>query len=1082
MDNVEVIEKVVTEEPELPVHVPYANYSSPGIASFNSTDFHVEQDGEVQLSKEIKAIREDAEEAAAAAESSAEEATVQASLAATYMQSAQTAASDANNSALSASGFAAQSSAYAEQAKQSAQDAADSATEAEGYKDTATQQAQAATSSASAAAQSASNAVVSANTATDAKTAAQAAEQNAEQSATNAETFADNAETSASQAADSALLAQQYRDQAKDYAKKEYQIYNSFDSLPRPGDSAFIYLVPASESQTNDKYNEYLWIDNINDYEYLGAVNDIDLSNYAQQNGTYPNMTVGKATADANGNNIVNTYATKAENNAKYTKPSGGIPESDLAQAVKDKLNEDVGIQNYEVIVRQTLPTADANSPDFVQTADGKIYRKESYIDDNITVSTGGHCDLITTDNPIVTSIGNRMFLSVKETEYDIYELFEDGSYNKIYSYAQLSDEDSESLIIIGYDDDTLILTKHVVSSSNVVGFRIKLLSLSTNTITDTREMSGYRFSTTSGRYMAYGDGMLYFNGAKVDSDGDRSAVGIYKYDFANRSITALYTNGTTGARLQSGNILYYDRKIYCVRGDYGNINYPNSLFGYFDVDAGGWTTLQTLARTSLPNSQQYYSGHAVVQVGGKIYGCGGRFRISAPSSGIEKWEPDYSNTDIANLTAAAANMRTIQRENDVVFVGGVGDTTPALYNLNILSAGNLLYRYIQIPNQSDVDVKYTKPSTGIPESDLASAVQTSLGKADTAYQKPSTGIPKTDLASAVQTSLGKADTALQSVPLATASAVGGVKPVSKTDDMTQSVGVDENGALYTAVVDIAKNSIIERAIALPETVNNDTADIYAIGNSEDTEFYFKNSPNTELSVEPSLFHHDAISNSDTGGTTTFVASGGNGEYAWSTSYESGFATLTPNGNTATLSWYDSVTSTHEGTVTCVSGDKTVVVSCTIETTFCLTGDTLITMYNGKKKRIDEVQEGEYVMSFNPESGLLEKTRIYFSDAGKNKTNDHYDKYTFEDGTVLKVVHRHRLYNVDLGRMVHLDTWNIGERAFKQNGKTVKLVKKEENIEETINHYTIFCKNQNYFANGLLAGNRFTKKLNIKGE
>lgn len=33
------------------------------------------------------------------------------------------------------------------------------------------------------------------------------------------------------------------------------------------------------------------------------------------------------------------------------------------------------------------------------------------------------------------------------------------------------------------------------------------------------------------------------------------------------------------------------------------------------------------------------------------------------------------------------------------------------------------------------------------------------------AYQKPSGGIPKTDLASAVQTSLGKADSALQSVP-----------------------------------------------------------------------------------------------------------------------------------------------------------------------------------------------------------------------------------------------------------------------------------------------------------------------------
>lgn len=65
----------------------------------------------------------------------------------------------------------------------------------------------------------------------------------------------------------------------------------------------------------------------------------------------------------------------------------------------------------------------------------------------------------------------------------------------------------------------------------------------------------------------------------------------------------------------------------------------------------------------------------------------------------------------------------------------------------------------------SDVGA-YVKPSGGIPKTDLASAVQTSLGKADSAYQKPSGGIPKTDLASAVQTSLGKADSALQSAPV----------------------------------------------------------------------------------------------------------------------------------------------------------------------------------------------------------------------------------------------------------------------------------------------------------------------------
>lgn len=98
----------------------------------------------------------------------------------------------------------------------------------------------------------------------------------------------------------------------------------------------------------------------------------------------------------------------------------------------------------------------------------------------------------------------------------------------------------------------------------------------------------------------------------------------------------------------------------------------------------------------------------------------------------------------------------------------------------------------------------YSKPSTGIPKSDLSSDIQSSLDKADSAlqqhqslsdyakktdiptiptnvsaftndmgylieeqykgtYNKPSGGIPKSDLASDVQASLGKADTALQS-------------------------------------------------------------------------------------------------------------------------------------------------------------------------------------------------------------------------------------------------------------------------------------------------------------------------------
>lgn len=68
---------------------------------------------------------------------------------------------------------------------------------------------------------------------------------------------------------------------------------------------------------------------------------------------------------------------------------------------------------------------------------------------------------------------------------------------------------------------------------------------------------------------------------------------------------------------------------------------------------------------------------------------------------------------------------------------------------LNGINASNTLSGMLgDIATQ--IGAKYTKPSEGIPSTDLASDVQIYLGKADTAYQKPSAGIPATDLASGV--------------------------------------------------------------------------------------------------------------------------------------------------------------------------------------------------------------------------------------------------------------------------------------------------------------------------------------------
>ena len=174
---------------------------------------------------------------------------------------------------------------------------------------------------ADAASGSAGDAASSAEQAAGSATAAGQSASTAESSATQALQSASAASGSAQSAQDSAELAQEYMEQAKDYAKKEYQVYDSFDALPIPGDSAFIYLVSRSGGTENDGYSEYLWIGSEERYEYVGTVNGADLAGYAKTSGSYPNMTVGnathadsadsaaKATQDGNGDNIAATYA-----------------------------------------------------------------------------------------------------------------------------------------------------------------------------------------------------------------------------------------------------------------------------------------------------------------------------------------------------------------------------------------------------------------------------------------------------------------------------------------------------------------------------------------------------------------------------------------------------------------------------------------------------------------------------------------------------------------------------------------------------------------------------------------------------
>lgn len=152
----------------------------------------------------------------------------------------------------------------------------------------------------------------------------------------------------------------------------------------------------------------------------------------------------------------------------------------------------------------------------------------------------------------------------------------------------------------------------------------------------------------------------------------------------------------------------------------------------------------------------------------------------------------------------------------DSRFLEGAGESVPAGANVACVLVDGA-YKYdvlsgiVDLSNYAQKDGTYSGMTVGqATNADNATkATQDASGNVITAtyatktennakYTKPPTGIPKGDLASSVQTSLSKADSALQSIPIATPSVVGGVKPVTKTSEMTQAVGVDNNGALWT--------------------------------------------------------------------------------------------------------------------------------------------------------------------------------------------------------------------------------------------------------------------------------------------
>ena len=141
----------------------------------------------------------------------------------------------------------------------------------------------------------------------------------------------------------------------------------------------------------------------------------------------------------------------------------------------------------------------------------------------------------------------------------------------------------------------------------------------------------------------------------------------------------------------------------------------------------------------------------------------------------------------------------------------------------------------------------------------------------------------------------------------------------------------------------------------------------------------------------------------------------------------------------------------------------------------CFGANMVVRMADGTDKPIGEVYPGSLVKAYNcsykDKSEELVDSEVRFSSAGLHRKSNTYERYKFSNGTVIDIVVRDRLYNMEENKMKWMDEWEIGEHALTYDGQEVALVS-HETINGEIEYHDFICDYSNYFINGLLAGQK----------
>lgn len=147
----------------------------------------------------------------------------------------------------------------------------------------------------------------------------------------------------------------------------------------------------------------------------------------------------------------------------------------------------------------------------------------------------------------------------------------------------------------------------------------------------------------------------------------------------------------------------------------------------------------------------------------------------------------------------------------------------------------------------------------------------------------------------------------------------------------------------------------------------------------------------------------------------------------------------------------------------------------------CLAEGTMITLSDMSEKAIEDIEYSDELLVWDFDNGCFTFAKPLW--IKKVQTWDEYNYIKFEDGTELKTVLDHRIFNYDSQKFTY--TMNekdtpIGTRVFKQDGTLTKIIERKV-IKEEVNYYNIITDyHMNLFANGLLTSLRLNNLYKIE--